>query len=134
MRSALLFLLIAFAPVFHCRGFSQTAPGATLAFTDSKKNFGFVKEGEVVTLEYEFKNTGGAPIIITEIKVTCGCTTTEFPKEPVLPGQKGKIKVKFDTKNKFDRQDRTIQVISNATGSPHELRFKGVVLKNKSGK
>lgn len=124
-------LFFALTPVFIHRGFSQ-APA--LVFEDPKQSFGFVKEGEIVNLEYKYKNTGGAPVIITEVKVTCGCTTVDYPKEPIMPGQSGSIKVKFDTKNKYDRQDRTIQVISNSTGSPQDLRFKGVVLKNKSGK
>lgn len=131
MKFFAISFFFALAPVFISRGFSQ-AP--VLTFEDTKHSFGMVKEGEIVNLEYKYKNTGGAPVIITEVKVTCGCTTVDFPKEPIMPGQSGSIKVKFDTKNKYDRQDRTIQVISNSTGSPQDLRFKGVVLKNKSGK
>ncbi len=133
MIRILFVLLIALTPALNSRGFSQAPkPGPVLEFEDLKQGFGMVKEGEIVALEYKYKNTGDAPVVITETKVSCTCTSVDFPKEPILPGQAGSIKVKFDTKNKYDRQDRVIQVISNSTGSPIiELRFKGVVLKKK---
>lgn len=99
-----------------------------MKFSDAKKNFGFVKKGEVVTLEYEFKNTGNAPLLINEASVECSCTTVNFPRQPVLPNTSEKIIVQFDTKSVYDRQDRTIEVVSNAKNSPQKIRFKGVVL------
>lgn len=100
-----------------------------IKFQDAKKSFGFVTKGEVVTIEFDFINEGNAPLIITETKVECSCTSTEFPKQPIAPKQGGKIVVKFDTKTVYDRQDRIVEVISNATNSPAKIRFKGVVLK-----
>lgn len=100
-----------------------------LKFTDTKKSFGFVKKGEMVKLEFEFTNEGNQPLIITEAKVECSCTTVEFPKQPVAPAQKAKITVSFDTKSVYDRQDRTVEIISNAKNSSQKIRFKGVVLK-----
>ncbi len=106
-------------------GFAQSQ----LKFTDTKKSFGFVKKGEVVKLEFEFSNEGNQPLIITEAKVECSCTTVEFPKQPVAPSQKGKVIVSFDTKSVYDRQDRIVEIISNAKNSNQKIRFKGVVLK-----
>lgn len=100
-----------------------------LKFTDTKKNFGFVKKGELVTLEFDFVNTGNQPAIITETKVECSCTTVEFPKQPIAPNQSAKVIVNFDTKSVYDRQDRVVEVISNAKNSNQKIRFKGVVLK-----
>ena len=131
MNRIFLFLLIALTPAFISRGFSQSVAGI-LTFEDSKHNFGFVKEGTVVNMEFKLKNTGTAPVIIQETKVSCGCTKVDFSEEPILPGQSGVIKVSFNTRDKYDRQDRTVQVISNAKGSPQDLRFKGVVQKDKS--
>ena len=105
--------------------------GPEFKFADTKHNFGMVPEGELVHMEYKFSNTGTEPIFITEVKVTCGCTVVDFPKTPIKPGEKGIIKINFDTNGKYDRQDRTVDVISNAIGSPHQIRFKGVVLKKK---
>ena len=100
-----------------------------LKFSDSKKNFGFVKQGNVVNMEFEFINNGNQPLIITEAKAECSCTTVEFPKQPIAPSQKNKIIVKFDTKTVYDRQDRIVEVSSNDLNSPSFIRFKGVVLK-----
>ncbi len=102
---------------------------ASLSFDDSKKSFGFVKKGEVVTLEYPFANTGTEPLVITDAKVECSCTSVVYPTQPIAPGQKGKVTVTFDTKSVYDRQDRVVEIISNAPHSPTRIRFKGVVLK-----
>lgn len=118
-------LIVLISLILSLQGFSQ----AKLKFEDSKKNFGFVKKGEIVTLEYEFTNQGTEPLIITEAKVECSCTSVDFPKEPIGTKQIRKITVKFDTKSVYDRQDRTIEIYSNASDSPASIRFKGVVLK-----
>jgi hypothetical protein len=102
-----------------------------IKFRETKKNFGFVHEGEIVTLQFEFENTGTQPLIISDYKVECGCTVMEKPLKPIMPKEKSLLKITFDTHQKYDRQDRTIEVISNAINSPSVLRFKGVVLKPK---
>ncbi|MGZ3884443.1 MAG: DUF1573 domain-containing protein [Bacteroidia bacterium] len=104
---------------------------AKLTIADSKKKFTDVKKGEVVVLEYDFVNTGDQPLIITSYEVQCSCTSAEFPKQPVLPGQGGKITVKFDTKTVYEWQDRIVEIISNAKNSPTKIRFKGYVEKLK---
>lgn len=110
--------------------YSRTHAQAFLKIEDNKKNFGFVKKGEVVTLEFLFENTGNQPLIISDIKVECSCTSVEYPKQPIAPGQKDKIIVKFDTKSTYDRQDRALEIISNSKNNPQKIRFKGVVLKS----
>jgi hypothetical protein len=107
----------------------SNAQEGELTFEKSKQRFGFVHEGDTVKLIYPFQNTGKGPLTISEIKVTCGCTVVDFPTTPILPGQKGEIHVSFDTHDKYDRQDRTIEVISTAKKPVYPLRFKGVVLK-----
>jgi len=102
---------------------------AKIKFADSKQNFGFVKKGEKVVLQYDFSNAGNQPLIITDAKVECSCTTVKWPKEPIAPGQKGVVEVTFDTAPTYDRQDRAVEIISNAQSSPHKIRYKGVVLK-----
>ena len=96
---------------------------------DTKKSFGFVKKGEVVSLEFDFTNTGNQPAIIKEARAECSCTTVDFPKQPIAPNQSAKVIVKFDTKSVYDRQDRIVEIISNAKNSNQKIRFKGVVLK-----
>jgi hypothetical protein len=100
-----------------------------LKFADAKQNFGFVKKGEQVKLLYTFTNAGNQPLIITDAIAECSCTKVNFPKEPIQLGKSGTIEVMFDTAPTYDRQDRTVEVISNDTKSPTKIRFKGVVLK-----
>ncbi len=102
---------------------------AIIKFSDTKKNFGFVKQDKVVEMAFEFVNQGDQPLIISDYKVECACTSVDFPKSPILPKQKGTIMVKFDTKTVYDRQDRVVEIISNAKNNPERIRFKGVVLK-----
>jgi hypothetical protein len=102
-----------------------------IKFKDTKYNFAFVHEGQIVSMQFEFKNTGSQPLIISDYKVECGCTVMEKPTKPILPNESSVLKITFDTHQKYDRQDRTVEVISNATNSPTTLRFKGVVLKAK---
>ena len=75
---------------------------------------------------FEFKNTGKTPLIINNVQTSCGCTTAEKPTEPVLPGKKSKISVKYDTKRVGDL-NKTITVTTNV-GEPIVLTIKGKIL------
>jgi hypothetical protein len=90
-------------------------------------NHGKVKEGIVLSFEYEIENTGTEPLIFKDYKVACTCTKATLPDQPVLPGEKVKIPVTFDTKDKIGFQDRTIEVTSNAKNGLMKLRFKVTV-------
>lgn len=103
---------------------------AQLKFSQTKKKFGFVKQGYIVVLQYEFVNAGNEPLIISEVKAECSCTSVDYMTQPVAPNEKNKIIVKFDTKNTVYRQDRVIEVYSNDPSSPAIIRFKGVVKKS----
>jgi LEA14-like dessication related protein len=94
---------------------------------ETKKNFGFVKRGELVLAEFEITNTGNQPLIITDVEVACSCTSADFPEQPILPNQQTKITVKFNTKSAYGRQDRSVHIISNDPRSPIKLRIKGIV-------
>jgi len=89
---------------------------------------GTVNKGDVISAEYEFTNEGDQPLIITNYEVECSCTSAEFPKQPIPPGQSGKITVKFDTKSAYDRQDRKVVIVSNAKNSA-SVRIKCFVKK-----
>lgn len=117
---------ILFIVVTTTKSFSQE-----IKFKETKQNFGFVHEGDTVKLDYELKNIGKEALVITNYEVECGCTAVEKVMKPIFPGETYILKVTFDTHQKYDRQDRTIKIISNAVNSPSELRFKGVVLKPK---
>lgn len=104
-----------------------SAQVAEFSFSDPNLRLPKTPEGKVLTFEYPFTNKGTAPLVISEIKVQCTCTKFEFPKEPVMPGASGVIKVTFDTNGKIGYQDRILQVFANTKKSPYELRFRVMV-------
>jgi hypothetical protein len=86
------------------------------------------KDGEY---NFKFKNTGKTPLIIGNASASCGCTVPEFPKQPILPGKTGEIKVTFHTAGKSGPFQKTIWIQSNApsnvTGDRYEIYIKGSV-------
>jgi hypothetical protein len=109
--------------------FVSTLAQPKLEIKDAKKNFGFVKKGEVIKILYEITNVGKEPLLLTNIEISCSCTTADYDRRPILPGQTNTVTVYFDTKTVYDRQDRVVLLESNDKNSPHKLRYKGVVLK-----
>lgn len=87
-------------------------------------NYGKMKEGEILNLEFHFKNTGDAPLLISRVEPSCGCTVAEFPKEPIAPGKEGTIKGSFNSEGKKSTQHKTLMVYANsASAQPAELSF-----------
>lgn len=87
------------------------------------------KTDEGITLEHFFvyKNTGDAPLIINDAKVSCSCTKIKFPSTPTPPGATDSIRVTFNTEGKFYMQDRKIELFSN-TRKKEKLRIKVFVV------
>ena len=111
---------------------SVDAQGAKIEFVakDNTVDFGKVyKDSDSGLRTFEFKNTGDAPLIITNVQSTCGCTVTSKPTEPIMPGKTGKIDVKYNMSPGPIR--KTITVESNATnveGGRVAIKIKGEVL------
>jgi Protein of unknown function (DUF1573) len=111
------------------------AQGAQFKFKDGDTfDFGEVSEGPDVTHDFVFTNTGNAPLIIQDAHPSCSCTTPEWPKKPVAPGQTDKIKVGFHTKDHPGPFMKEVYIQSNATNNPNgEKRYtiyiKGTVKK-----
>ncbi|MDX2172248.1 MAG: DUF1573 domain-containing protein [Bacteroidota bacterium] len=108
--------------------FSSLFSQAKIEVDDAKKNFGFVKKGEVVKLEYTIRNVGNEPLLITSVEIGCSCTTVDYPKQPIPPNKSEKVIINFDTKTVYDRQDRVVFLKSNDQKGSIKLRYKGVVL------
>ena len=77
--------------------------------------------------EFQFTNTGKEPLIISKAKGSCGCTVPEWPKEPIMPGENGIIKVNYDEK-RIGAFNKSITITSNAKNSPKIIKIKGKVL------
>lgn len=89
--------------------------------------FGTVKEGEKVEHKFVFSNGGKTPLIISNVSASCGCTTPEYPKNPIKPGDSGTIRVVFDSQNQVGVQHKIITVLSNAQPSRTILHLRGEV-------
>ena len=98
---------------------------AKLEFGDNTHNFGWVDEGAVVKHDFEFTNTGTVPLVISDVRSTCGCTVAEWPREPIAPGGTGKIPVQFDTKNKKGVQSKPITITANTLPAKTILYLNG---------
>jgi len=90
-------------------------------------DYGNIKQGADGVRVFEFTNTGKAPLVITNVASSCGCTVPSWTNQPVAPGAKGKIEVKYDT-NRVGPISKTITVTSNAKTNPVKgLRIRGNV-------
>ncbi len=122
MNKLVFFILMVFS--FQLQ--AQNKKQAEMIFKDTLHVFGTVWYQSEAVYEFTFKNTGNVPLIIKNVKSSCGCTVPEWSKEPVLPKQKGIIKVKYDTK-KIGEFYKIITVYSNAVNSPVKLYVQGTV-------
>jgi len=105
--------------------------GPVMSFEEDKHDFGDIFQGDKVEHVFEFENTGNEPLIITNVQTTCGCTAPEWPRDPVAPGQSGKIKVVFNSTGKMGRQNKVITVVSNATSPLNRVTIVTNVLPKK---
>ena len=103
----------------------------TVQIIDSVYNFGKVAEGEIVTYNYRFKNTGLKPLIVTNVSASCGCTIPEKPEQPIKSGETGYIKVKFNSDHRVGNAHKTVTVSSNAEPVFPELLLTGEVTEKK---
>lgn len=100
---------------------------ARISYKEKEYDFGTAKEGDIITHEFEFTNTGKVPLVITNCRSTCGCTVPEWPEEPIPPGGTGKILAKFNTEGKSNRQSKMIYVTGNTYPNESRVTLTGMV-------
>ena len=95
--ASLLLVGISFFTVAQEGGEQEEAPmtGAKISFTEKSYNFGDITQGDKVEYTFEFENVGNEPLILSDVRTTCGCTAPQWPKEPIAPGASAKLKVVF---------------------------------------
>ncbi len=109
------------------------ADGAKIEFEKEVHDYGTIKNGADGQCTFDFKNTGTAPLIISNAKGSCGCTVPSWPKEPIAPGATATITVKYDTKRP-GAINKSVTITSNATNAPTKvIRIKGNVLPKPEG-
>jgi len=97
-------------------------------FTETVHDFGKIIEGESVSYEFKFKNTGKSDLILSDVSTSCGCTVPEFSKNPIRPGGSGVVKVTFSSAGKRGFQSKNIVVVANTQPNTTQLRIKGLVV------
>jgi hypothetical protein len=114
--------------MFSSFSFAQVSV-ANMVFTETSFDYGKIKEdGGSVSHKFVFTNTGAEPILITQVKASCGCTTPDWSKEPVAPGAQGFVSAVYNPQGRPGSFNKNITVSSNAQNSPITLYITGDVL------
>jgi hypothetical protein len=100
---------------------------AKIEFKATTIDYGTIEKGANGVRVFEFTNTGNAPLIISKVNSSCGCTIPKKPEGPIMPGKVGEIEVKYDT-NRVNPIRKTITVLSNAETPTVALKIKGLVI------
>jgi len=131
-------LLILFVGIFAVSVNGQTKEeikkdytGPVFEFETEVMDYGEIAHNSDGNRVFKFKNIGKAPLIITQVKGSCGCTVPTKPEEPIMPGETGEIKVKYAT-NRIGPFSKTVTITSNAFESTKVLKVKGRVLEDKN--
>ncbi|MFO7826986.1 MAG: DUF1573 domain-containing protein [Bacteroidales bacterium] len=125
-KKSLLIIVFSF---FAFIAFSQQK-GATISFEKDIHDFGKIKEdGGAVEYSFTFTNTGSEPLVITNVRTTCGCTSPTWTQKPVMPGEKGFVKAAFDPRNRPGNFNKSIIITTNSINNGRAiLRITGEVL------
>ncbi len=100
---------------------------AKILFEETEYNFGTINQGDTVRHTFVFKNDSEEPLLISNASASCGCTIPEWPKEPIKPGENGKIEVKFNSTGKSGVQNKNIAITANTLPNITNVSLKGEV-------
>ncbi len=98
-----------------------------MTFSETEHDFGNINEGDVVENIFTFTNTGKAPLVIVSAKGSCGCTVPSYSKDPIAPGDKGEILVKFNSNGKPNQQTKQVTITTNTEAGTEILKIKALV-------
>ena len=111
----------------------DSARYTTIQWLDSIKDFGTIAEGQKVEVAFRFRNIGATPLVITNVRPSCGCTIAEQPMQPIAPGAEGHISATFNSEGHAGVHRKTLFVTANTKGSQnYSLHFSVVVNKKTS--
>lgn len=110
---------------------AESQNGPVMTFDTTKHDFGDIHQGDKVQHTFTFENTGNEPLIITNVQVTCGCTASDWPRDPIAPGQESSITISFNSAGKIGMQNKVITIVSNATNPNNRLTITTNVLPKK---
>lgn len=117
-------IIALFAFVALCA--SSIAAQPVMTIDQSTIDYGSIEKGSDPLRKFTFTNTGNEPLVIKDAKGSCGCTVPVWPKEPIMPGEKSSIEVRYDT-NREGAFTKTVTLKTNETSDTHTLTIKGDV-------
>lgn len=124
-------LLVSVVSVYAQSTTTASQNGPVLTWDKSTHDFGNMVQGDVVEHTFKFTNTGNEPLVITNVQVSCGCTTPKgWPRDPVMPGGKGELTVSFNSAGKMGAQTKPVIIVSNAINDT-KIVFTTVVTEKK---
>ncbi len=97
-------------------------------FEKDNHEFGEITEGETVSYNFKFKNTGKSPLIITSASASCGCTVPEYSKDPVAAGDQGFIKVTFNSEGKHGMVSKNVTLLANTIPNTKVLTISAEII------
>lgn len=124
MKKLFVIILLGFSAIALS---AQNDKSAKIEFETTVIDYGTIEKGSNGLRVFKFKNTGNAPLVVSSVKSSCGCTVPKKPEAPILPGESGEIEVKYDTK-RVNPIRKTITVTSNAETPTVALKIKGNVI------
>lgn len=102
--------------------------GAKIVFAEREHNYGTIQKGGDGNCVFTFTNTGDEPLILSNVRASCGCTTPKWTQKPVMPGKTGEIGVRYNTNN-VGGFTKTVTITSNAVNEPRVVvKIKGNVV------
>lgn len=111
---------------------TKAVSGAVITWDKATHDFGEIMQGDKVEHAFHFTNTGNKELVITNVEVTCGCTTPKgWPRDPIAPGSGGELTVAFNSTGKIGKQNKVITITSNSVGTVNQVMFSATVLPKK---
>ena len=105
----------------------EAVTASTIVWKAETIDVGQIPQGTPKAIVYEFKNTGKTAVVITNVQGSCGCTATDYTKEPILPGKSAKVTATYNAANKGGFT-KTVTVTTSAETTPKVLTLKGTVI------
>jgi hypothetical protein len=128
MRSKIIIIsLLAFFALLHV-GFAKGGPN--IKFEKDVYDFGKIDKGQVAKYKFVYKNTGDEPLILTNVRASCGCTTPTWSKEPIMPGQTGFVEAAYNSNVGHGTFAKSITIQTNIPEKSVVLFIKGEVIEN----
>ena len=121
------FFVLATALFFGMTVMAQAKTEEVVKFGVETHDFGKIKVNVPVSHEFRFTNSGDAPLVLSSVHASCGCTVTDYSKDPIAPGAEGYVKTTYNAA-KVGVFTKTVTVTANAEESVVQLSIKGEVV------